>query len=320
MPDDRGMKRLMTPEPKRTNYRHVELAQRILDVASERGMSPGERLAEQALASLCNVSRTPIRKALQILAERSLVTSETEGGYLLAVDPVMAARLEDASEADGENEIYGAILRDLSAGRISETQTVAALQRRYAVPRQTVQNALMKLSEENLAERAPGQQWLLKQFAISSDAAARSYEYRLATEPLALTMPDFRRDIPAMTSLRQSMLMLKGMNEMTFDRKLFERTDFDFHLLVARGCGNPFMAEALTNHHRRRRSSPPAGHANTFRLMQSNLEHIQILVQIERGQMELAADLMRVHIQLSQSQRPRLAGRGVPPVFKLVSR
>jgi DNA-binding GntR family transcriptional regulator len=54
--------------------------------------------------------------------------------------------------------------------------------------------------------------------------------------------------------------------------------------------------------------------------MQSNLEHIQILEQIERGQMELAADLMRVHIQLSQSQRPRLAGRGVPPAFKLVVR
>lgn len=310
----------MNPEPKRINHRHVELAQKILDVAGERGMSPGERLAEQALASLCNVSRTPIRKALQILAERELVTADVDGGYLLAVDPVATARLEDTADGEGESETYAAILRDLAAGRIAETQTVAALQRRYAVSRQTVQNALMKLAEENLAERAPGQQWLLKQFAISADAAAKSYEFRLATEPLALTLPDFRRDIPAMTALRQSMLILRGMNETNFDRRLFDRTDFDFHLLIARSCGNPFMAEALANHHRRRRASPPAGHVNAFRLMQSNLEHIQILEQIERGQMELAADLMRVHIQLSQSQRPRIAGRGVPPVFKIVSR
>ena len=77
----------MTPEPKRPNFRHVELAQKILDVAGERGMAPGERLAEQALASLCKVSRTPIRKALQILAGRDMVTSDSEGGYLLAVDP-----------------------------------------------------------------------------------------------------------------------------------------------------------------------------------------------------------------------------------------
>ncbi len=310
----------MSQEPKRTNFRHVELAQKILDVASERGMHPGERLAEQALASLCNVSRTPIRKALQILAERELVTADTDGGYLLAVDPVATARLEDTSEGEGENEIYAAILRDLSAGRISESQTVAALQRRYDVSRQTVQNALMKLAEESLAERGSGQQWVLKQFAISGDATAKSYEFRLATEPLALTLPDFKRDIPAMTALRQSMLILRGMNETTFDRKLFDRTDFDFHLLIARSCGNPFMAEALTNHHRRRRAMPPAVHINAFRLMQSNLEHIQILEQIERGQMELAADLMRVHIQLSQTQRPRLAGRGVPPAFKLVAR
>ncbi|MGJ7038856.1 DNA-binding GntR family transcriptional regulator [Shinella sp. BE166] len=310
----------MTPEPKRTNFRHVELAQKILDVAGERGMVPGERLAEQALASLCNVSRTPIRKALQILAERGVVTADAEGGYLLAVDPVATARLEDTAEGDGESEIYAGILRDLSAGRITENQTVAALQRRYDVSRQMVQNALMKLAEENLAERGAGQQWLLKQFAISGDAAAKSYEFRLATEPLALTLPDFKRDIPAMTALRQSMLILRGMNETSFDRKLFDRTDFDFHLLIARSCGNPFMAEALVNHHRRRRASPPAGHVNAFRLMQSNLEHIQILEQIERGQMELAADLMRVHIQLSQSQRPRLAGRGVPPAFKLVVR
>lgn len=310
----------MTPEPKRTNFRHVELAQKILDVAGERGMAPGERLAEQALASLCNVSRTPIRKALQILAERELVTADAEGGYLLAVDPAAIARLEDTAERDGESEIYAAILRDLAAGRIAESQTVAALQRRYEVSRQTVQNAFVKLAEENLAERGSGQQWLLKHFAISGDAAAKSYEFRLATEPLALTLPEFKRDIPAMTALRQSMLILRGMNETNFDRKLFDRTDYDFHLLIARSCGNPFMAETLTNHHRRRRASPPAGHVNAFRLMQSNLEHIQILEQIERGQMELAADLMRVHIQLSQSQRPRLAGRGVPPALKLVVR
>ncbi|QRM57362.1 GntR family transcriptional regulator [Sinorhizobium sp. BG8] len=310
----------MNSETKRPNYRHVELAQKILDIAGERGISPGERLAEQALASLCNVSRTPIRKALQVLAERGLVTAETEGGYVLSADPVVTARLDNSSEGDGESEIYGAILRDLAAGRIAETQTVAALQRRYDVSRQVVQNALMKLSEENLAERGPGQQWVLKQFAINSDAAAKSYEYRLATEPLALTLPDFRRDLPALISLRQSMLILKGMSEKSFDQKLFERTDFDFHMLIAKGCGNPFLCEALVNHHRRRRAVPLAGHVAVFRLMQSNLEHLQILEQVERGQMELAADLMRVHLQLSRSQRPRLAGRGVPPAFKLVSR
>lgn len=282
-------------------------------------MAPGERLAEQHFASLCGVSRTPIRKALQVLAERGLVSAEAEGGYALVADPLKTARLS-AEASDRAAEIHAAILRDLAAGRIAEAQTVAALQRRYAAPRLSVQNALTKLSEEGVAERAAGQQWLLKQFAVSADAAAKSYEFRLAMEPLALIVPGFRRDNSAIMALRQSMQILRAANEPGFDIRLFERTDFDFHMLIARSCGNPFVSEALATHHRRRRSTLSVGHVNVFRLMQSNLEHLQMLEQIERGQMELTADLMRVHIQLSQSQRPRLAGRGVPPTFKLVSR
>ncbi|MBR0557500.1 GntR family transcriptional regulator [Ciceribacter sp. L1K23] len=310
----------MATDQRRPHHRHVELAQKVLDIAIERGMSPGERLAEQAIASLCNVSRTPVRKAFQILADRGLLTADSEGGYVLAADPVAITRLDDAEGREAEADLSGAILRDLAAGRIPEIQTVAALQRRYAVSRLAVQNALIKLSEDNLAERGAGQQWVLKQFAVSAEAAVKSYEYRLVMEPMALTLPDFKRDTSALMSLRQSMLLLKGMDEFNFDRRLFERTDLDFHMLVARGCGNPFVAEALASHHRRRRALPQVVHINNYRLMQSNIEHMQILEQIERGQMELAANLMRVHIQLSQTQKPRIAGRGVPPAFKLVSR
>ena len=41
------------------------------------------------------------------------------------------------------------------------------------------------------------------------------------------------------------MEILRGMGEGAFDQKLFERTDLDFHMLIARCCGNPFMSEAL---------------------------------------------------------------------------
>ena len=94
----------------------------------------------------------------------------------------------------------------------------------------------------------------------------------------------------------------------------------DFHILVAKSCGNPFLAETLISHHTRRFALPTQSHPGTFRLIQSNAEHMQILEQIERGQMMLAADLMRVHIQQSQAVRPRLAGRGVPPSLKMTSR
>ncbi len=310
----------MLKEPKKANRRHVELAQKILEAANERAMTEGERLAEQAIANICNVSRTPVRKAFQVLAERGILLRDADGSYRFAIDPVKAVRLDDSSDATPEDDVRAAILRDLAAARISDTQTVASLQRRYGVTRLAVQNSLMKLSEENLAERGAGQQWLLKQFTVNADSGAKSYEFRLAMEPLALTMPDFKRDTTAILSLRQSMLALRAMDETNFDRRLFQRTDMDFHILIAKCCGNPFVAEALISHHTRRFALPTNVHPGTFRLMQSNTEHIQILEQIERGQMTLAADLMRVHIQLSQAVRPRLAGRGVPPSLKMTTR
>lgn len=300
----------------KVRQRHVELAQKILDFAIERGLPRGGRLTEQVLASHCNVSRTPIRKALHLLAEKQIVRPEPEGGYQLAIEPASFPGLTEDLPAE-ESELYNAILRDISAGRIGDSQTVAALQRRYGSSRSAVQNALTRLSEESLAERAPGQQWLIKQFAISGEAIAKSYEFRLACEPLALTMPSFRRDGAALTSLRQSMEILRGMGEGAFDQKLFERTDHDFHMLIARSCGNPFMSETLQTHHRRRKASQPPMHVNAYRLIQSNVEHLQILEQIERGQYDLAADLLRVHIQLSHVERPRLAGRGVPIAFRI---
>jgi len=41
-------------------------------------------------------------------------------------------------------------------------------------------------------------------------------------------------------------------------------------------------------------------------------EHLQILDQLESGQFETAADLMRAHLRLSARQRPLAASRGVP--------
>ncbi|SHO64430.1 DNA-binding transcriptional regulator, GntR family [Pseudoxanthobacter soli DSM 19599] len=305
-------------EPKRLRQRHLDLAHRVIEVARESGMQAGEHLPEQLIASRCNVSRTPIRKAFQILAEQGLVAASEEGGYRLAVDPAQFAGMEPPLPESDEDALYEAILRDLAARRIAEGQTVAALQRRYGVSRVTVQNTLQRLIEEQLVERAAGQQWIFKPVGTTGEAMAHSFEFRLLMEPAAILCPSFRADPTVIAGLRQTMEALIAGGERAFDRRLFERSDDEFHGMVARSCGNPFIEEALLNHHRRRRTGQPHASVNVFRLMQSTREHLQILEQIEREQMELAADLMRVHLRLSRTLRPRILGRGVPPPLRLV--
>lgn len=304
----------MDVKAEQPRQQHVELAGRILAAAVEMGLGAGGRLPEQALAERCNVSRTPVRKALAILASHGAASTSPDGGFVLAGDPASLREKVAALPSSAEEALIEAILGDLAQRRIGESQTVASLQRRYRVERNTVQNALIKLMSDQLAERAPGQQWLLKATVVTDEAVAQSFDFRMLTEPAALTAPGFRADPAALSALRHVMEALAAADERTFDTEAFERSDHDFHAMIARCCGNAVIGEALINHHRRRRSARLHASIGVFRLIQSTREHLAIVERIERGEFELAADLMRVHLRQSRTERPRITGRGVAPL------
>lgn len=300
--------------PKPPRQRHVELAQRILDVVAKAGIGAGDRLPEQLLAAQCNVSRTPIRRALQLLAEQGSATVDPDGGYRLSdMAGLPAGQIAELPHTE-EEELFNAILSDLAARRIPATQTLAGLRRRYGASRLTVQNALQRLLEEQIVERAAGQLWLFKPMVVGGEATSHSYEFRILMEPAALTTPGFKPDPIALAGSRQALEGVEQMGEAQFDGQLAERVEYDFHVMLARACGNPFFQDALLNHHLRRRNVVAAGGSSVFRMRQSVRELLQIIEQIERGQMELAADLMRAHLRLASTGRPRVVGRHIPPM------
>ena len=310
----------MTGEARRPRHNHVDLAQRILDLALESGMAAGDRLPEQGLASRFSVSRTPVRAALKILAGQGVAVYEEDAGYRLAVDPSTIDRTRaDLPETD-EELVYAAVLRDRAARRLADAETVTGLMRRYDVSRSVVQTVLKRLSEDQLVERAPGQQWLFRPAPDDLEGLDESYDFRLALEPAALVAPGFKVDGPLISLLRQAMERLAGADEASFDVAAFHRSDYEFHAMVAQSSGNRFVGEALLNHHRRRRTASAARTVGVFRLRQSTEEHLAMLDQIERNQMDLASDLMRVHLRMSRSQRPRLAGRGAPALVRALQR
>lgn len=296
--------------PTRPRTSHLDLAQRILDLARQRGLAAGERLPEQKIASLCKVSRTPVRAALRLLAEKGVVRHEPDAGYRLVVDAGSPATIAPDMPSSAESDLAEAILRDRSARRLDETVTVSGLARRYAKPRKMVLKALEILAAETLVDRAPGQSWLFRPATDGPDAQAESYDYRLLLEPAAILEPGFRLDGARASALRQATETLAGMRDESFDIRDFQRLDADFHELVAAGCGNRFLAEALARHLRLKRRPGAPGVASIFRLRQSAREHLAILDQLESRQYEVAADLMRVHLRLSRNQRPQAASRG----------
>ena len=207
----------------RTN--HLDLAQSILDVARQRGFKQGARLPEQQIASLCKVSRTPVRAALRLLADRGLVERDPEAGYRLAADlSSQQAALPDLPTAE-EDDLAEDILRDRSARRLDETVTVSGLARRYDLSRGAVLKALKRLADESFIERGPGQSWLFRPAPDAPDALAESYDFRLVLEPAAILAPGFQLDGDKASALRDAMEALLALPDASFDIREFQRLD-----------------------------------------------------------------------------------------------
>ncbi|HYW75455.1 MAG TPA: FCD domain-containing protein, partial [Gammaproteobacteria bacterium] len=92
--------------------------------------------------------------------------------------------------------------------------------------------------------------------------------------------------------------------------------DHELHDTVARGCANRFIGDTLIHHQRLRRLSGSPVQPNLHRLREATREHLGIINQIEGGRMEVAADLMRIHLRLAGEQRPKMAHWGAPAAFR----
>lgn len=303
-----------TPSVTRPRPNHLDLARRILDLARERGLRSGDRLPEQALARECNVSRTPVRAALRLLAEQGVAVHAPDRGYRLAGGVSLASSLSAPLPDPAETELAGRIIRDRAARRLDEAVTVGEVVRRYRSDRRTVLKALGTLAEEGLVSRAPGQSWVFAHLPDNPESQSDSIDFRLILEPAALTEPGFALDHDRAAALRREMVAFLAEPDDRLDAGRFKRLDLAFHLLIARGAANRFLSEALVAHHRLRELPGATARVNIVRLRHAMQEHLQIIDHLETGQFAVAADLLRVHLRLSRSQRPRAANRGAPPL------
>lgn len=304
---------IKTPRTK-ARASHFELARQILELARDRGLEPGAHLPEQSLATACNVSRTPVRAALNLLVDQGLVTHAPDDGYRLAPNYSSVATLANPLPQTGGRDLSVRIVRDRSARRLDETVTVGELMRRYSTTRSMVAQALGKLAEDGLVTRAPGQSWLFAPLPDAPESQAESYDFRMILEPEALLM-GFRFDPDRAATLRRAMVAFLAEPDHRLDPATFRSLDSEFHGMIARGAGNRFVGEALMAHLRLRDLPGALAGLNVVRLRQTMQEHLGILDQMEAGRFDVAADLLRVHLRLSRSQRPQAANRGIPPLF-----
>lgn len=108
----------------------LSLARQVVELAAREGWGAGQVLAEAPLSLRFGVSRTPMRKALQILQHRGILDFTPQRGFSL-----MRHLTADDAREDGADDLLRNLLRDRATGLIPREMSENFLLDRYHVSR-----------------------------------------------------------------------------------------------------------------------------------------------------------------------------------------
>jgi len=281
-----------------TQQNRFRLANQILDVIRDARLEPGHHLREQQLADLVGVSRTPIRSALDLLAERGIVETRKNHGFFLRKPFDSLHRIEIEVPSTVEDEFYARLVRDRLENRIPNSITQSEIARRYKVDRVSLTRTLSRLAEDGLIARKQGHGWTFLPTLDSVVSLRASYEFRLTIEPSSFLLPTFKLDPAAIERMRLQHLYLISHPDIATvsSTQLFE-TDAAFHEMCAEFCGNGFFSQAIQYQNRLRRLLEFGSYFDSRRVREWCREHLAIIESIASGDLAQASRQMRAHLE-----------------------
>jgi len=110
----------MTKRPKPSRLQS-ELARRILAFLKKENAQPGHHLVEMELCATFDVSRTPVRGALQLLQAEGWVAPRSGRGFVLAKIPPMVD--DDDGQDEQDHRLFQALARARNAGKLPDQFT-----------------------------------------------------------------------------------------------------------------------------------------------------------------------------------------------------
>ncbi len=277
---------------------HLSLARRIAALAAERRWPAGFHLREMEIAREFEVSRTPVRAALGVLAGQGLVENRTNQGFFLSRDGAELETAERSLPAALEENVLQAILRDREAGRLPEQLIETDLLETYGIGRSGLRKVLLRLAEDGLVKRRRGHGWSFVPSLASNQAREESYRFRLIIECMGLQEPGFRVD---KHQFARSRAAHEAFIEDLYRSPSVERffaINAGFHAMLAACSGNRFLLQAMEAQNALRRLTEYAdyGELDADALLKSCREHLAILDALEQGDINWAVILMRQHL------------------------
>lgn len=278
-----------------------EILNGIRRLLVEDGLQPGDRIVESRLAERLRISRTPVRSALDSLAEQGFIRRHRNRGVELVRLPDGPAG--DAADPRENAELVQQIAHDRNLGNLADEVTETELMRRYNISRNEANRLLERLANLGVVERKLGYGWRFLDSLRDAEARRESYLFRAEVEPAGLRMPGFRLDPAWMQEMRDRHRRFSEMEWQDSQSVAFFDMNAAFHEGLAEASGNRYILDAIQRQNQLRRLLNYDWIYGSDRVQLVCREHGAILDNIERGDREMAALLMRRHIEHSIALR-----------------
>ncbi len=285
--------------PKSTNPRHARLAQRIVEAAVAGGWPSGRHVVEEDMVRLLDVSRSPARAALRVLARHGVVEMRPGRGAVLLRPGRDMADLAIDGRVPVEDSLRLALLRDRLAGELAAAQPQTELAQRYAVGLPTLQRVLERMQGEGLVLRS-GWQWSFPDTLQTRASQEASYDVRLMVEPASLLLPGFQAEARSLDAMLADHAALVAGPARPPDR-IFE-LDARFHETLAEWGGNPFILNLVRQQNALRAALEMDSYADRARVAAWCAEHVRVLQAVRARAMNRANRLLAGHLWTARAK------------------
>ncbi|MEN9539153.1 MAG: hypothetical protein RLZZ126_1388 [Pseudomonadota bacterium] len=279
------------------------LAARIVEIARRENYPSGQRLTELALSEALNVSRSPVRKALQYLEVQGMVAPGPRRGFLLAKSAAELGEVELALSGSSDEELYHRIAGGRMRGDWPDVVSESSLMEHHGTTRLQVQKVLHRMAREGMVERRPGRGWAFRPLLNDHESYRQSYRFRMVVEPAAILEPGYQVDLQELKKCRreQEELLAGGIERCT-PAELY-RAGVHFHETVVAGSGNRFLLDSLRTINQMRRVLEYGVPLDRQRLHRQCREHLVLISLLEQGERMEAAHFMRQHLDGAQASK-----------------
>jgi DNA-binding GntR family transcriptional regulator len=276
----------------------VDLARRIAGDILSHVHQVGAHLSEESLARRYQVSRTPVRAALRLLAAERFIEPRPSSGYYVREIPEGVSPPLLRAPGMTADDLYTKLIADRAQRLIPDSFTDRDLQQRYGATRSVLAKTLVRLSAEALIEKRQGHGWRFTYSLTDFEARQESYLFRAALECSALLQPTFKADRGALCRLRAAHeALLRDSASRPIEADVFFALNSDFHETLGRFCGNRFFLQAIQQQNQLRRLETHSVFVRNEPRFQASIgEHLEIIQALEDDDREWAAAVMRRHL------------------------